>query len=280
MDLNKIIEYLPLSKESFTNTINKVITIILILILMYAIVKIGNALIDKSVRRHNKMKFSFDERKAKTAGEILKSILRYTVYFFGIISIFELFLGTITVTFAGIGGVAIGFASQSVIKDVINGFFILFEDHFSVGDFIDIDNKAGIVESIELRITKLRDFNGDLHIIPNGQILKVTNHSRGNMRFIVDVNISTDSDIDRAIALINKTCEEFKEKNTNITDGPKVAGISGIVENITTIRVVGMAKPTKQGDCEMLLRKDIKDNLDKNKIGTSPRKIVAVKMEN
>ncbi len=266
MDFKKIIENMALSKQSITDSVYRLIAIIGILIIMYIIVRIGNVIIDKSVIKHNQLRYSFDERKARTLGEVLKSILRYCVYFLGIIGIFEKLFGAITVTFAGIGGVAIGFASQSVIKDIINGFFILFEDHFSVGDFIDIDNKSGVVESIQLRITQLRDFNGDLHIIPNGQILKVTNHSRGSMRFIVDVNISADSDIDRALSIISKTCENFKEKNTNITDGPKVLGVSSIGENITTIRVIGMAKPTEQGACEMLLRKEIKDNLDKNKI--------------
>lgn len=280
MDLKSLINNKAFTKDAITDDVYKIVSIIAILILMYVIVRVGDVVINKSVKRQNQLRFSFDERKAKTLGEVLKSILRYCIYFLGIVSIFEQLFGAITITFAGIGGVAVGFASQNVIKDIINGFFILFEDHFSVGDFINIDDKAGVAESIQLRITKLRDFNGDLHIIPNGQINKVTNHSRGNMRFIVDVNIASDFDIDIALEIINKTCEEFKEKSTDVVDGPKVLGISNVTENAVTVKVMGMAKSMKQGDCEMLLRKEIKDNLDKNKIGTSYKKIIAVKMEN
>ena len=190
-----------------------IVKIVGIIILMWLVVEIISGIINRTVEKQSisDLKFSFDERKSKTIGAVLKSILRYTVYFFGITAILTIIFGGISLTFASIGGVAIGFGSQSLVKDIINGFFILFEDQFSVGDYINIEDMGGIVESIELRVTKLRDFNGDLHIIPNGLIVRVTNHSRGNMRILVEVDVDSDENVDRVIQVINVACDNFKK---------------------------------------------------------------------
>jgi len=257
-----------ISTDKFTYLAMKFLRVIFIIILIYLIIKIGSTLIHKFMYRQRKSnsKFTLNEKRSMTLEAILKSILRYTVYFFGIVGILTEVFGPISLTFAGIGGVAIGFGAQSIIKDIINGFFILFEDQYAVGDYINIDDKGGIVESTELRVTKLRDFNGDLHIIPNGLISKVTNHSRGDMRILVEVDIPYDADIDRAIAIVNETCENFKLKNENLVEGPKVLGVSALKESSLTIKVMGKAKSMTQWDSEMELRKEIKLALVKGNI--------------
>ncbi len=259
---------IPITTTQLTNLLFKVISIAAIAIFMYLTIKIGSAIIHKFMERQRKsnLKFTLNEKKSMTLEAILKSILRYGVYFFGIVGILSQVFGAISLTFAGIGGVAIAFGAQSIVKDIINGFFILFEDQFAVGDYINIDDKGGIVESIELRVTKLRDFNGDLHIIPNGLISKITNHSRGDMRFAVDVEVPYDEDIDRIIGIVSQVCSEFKDSNENVIEGPKVLGVSAIRESSQTIRVIGRAKPLTQADCEMSLRREIKKALDKEKV--------------
>ncbi|OFI05386.1 putative MscS family protein YkuT [Clostridium acetireducens DSM 10703] len=258
---------------------SKIIKIIFIIILMYLLIRISNHIINKFVEKQKKLKFSLDDKKSKTLGAILKSIVKYTVYFLGIVAIIQIFFGKIVLTFAGIGGVALGLGAQSLIKDVINGFFILLEDQFSVGEYIGIEDKSGIVESIELRVTKLRDFNGDLHIIPNGLITKVTNHSRGNMRVLVDVDIAYEEDVDNAINIISQVCSTFKEKNKDIKEGPNVLGISELKDCGVTIRVVAKAKPMTQWAIEMELRKEIKKQLDINNIEIPYPKIQIIKEE-
>lgn len=242
--------------------------IVLVLVVMYLVIKIGSTVIDKAVHRQKSLKFSLDTKKAKTIGQLLKSILRYTVYFFGIIEILSMLglFGTISLTFAGIGGVAIGLGAQSLIKDVINGFFILLEDQYSVSDYVTIDDKSGIVESIELRLTKIRDFNGDLHLIPNGSISRVTNHSRGNMRIMLDIDIAYDKNVDLVQQIIDQVCNSFKEENPNMVEGPKVLGVSALKEDCMTLRVVGKSKPMTQWDCEMKLREDIRSALKREGI--------------
>lgn len=253
---------LKITADQVNDVLWKGIRVIFILVCMYVIIKIGSKLIEKTVSNQKNLKFSLDDKKARTLGAVLRSILRYTVYFIGISAIVSSLLGGISLTIASIGGVAIGFGAQSLIKDVINGFFILFEDQYSVGDYITIEGKNGIVESIELRITKLRDFNGDLHIVPNGLIANVTNHSRGNMRVLVDVDIAYEEDAYRAMDVLKNACERFKSSNENIIEGPNVLGVAALKDSGVTIRVAGKAKSMTQWECENQLRALIKKTLD------------------
>lgn len=258
--------------------------ILIILILMYVSRRIGDSLINRSVAKQKKMKFSLDERKAKTVGSLLKSILKYTVYSIGIIGIINiifsvLFGRELGLAFGSIVGVAVGFGAQNLIKDVINGIFILFEDQFAVGDYVEIEGKSGLVESVEIRITKIRDFNGDLHIIPNGLISKVTNHSRGNIRVIVDVEIAYEEDVDRASQVISGICDRFGNEKENIVEGPKVLGIVDISEGGVKIRVYSRVKPMTQWNTEMELRKEIKEGLQEAQIKVPYQRIRIVKEE-
>lgn len=266
-----------IERQDVYNFLSIIIKVLVILIAMYLTIKIGNRIIERYVSKQKNFKFSLDDKKAKTIGAILKSVVRYSVYFVGVLSIIQVSFGNIGLTFASIGGVAIGFGSQSLVKDVINGFFILFEDHFAVGDYIHIDDKGGIVESIELRVTKIRDFNGDLHIIPNGLIAKVTNHSRGNMRIQVDVEISYSEDVDKAIDIISKLCDKFRKENENVTEGPSVLGVQSFKEGGVTIRVAGKAKPMTQWNTEMKLRKEIGETLKNENINMHYPKVTLVK---
>nr|WP_322007722.1 mechanosensitive ion channel family protein [Clostridium butyricum] len=200
LEIGKVI----ISLEDFEVVFNKGIKIISIVIIMYLSIKIGKYLIKKAVDKQVKSNaaLSLDPQRAKTLGGVMKSILKYSVYFLGITSILSVLFGGISFTFASIGGVALGLGSQSLIKDFINGFFILFEDQFGIGDYVTIGNFSGIVQTIGIRTTIIKDFTGDIHSIPNGMISEVTNHSRGNTRFIVDVDIAYEEDIDNAINAI------------------------------------------------------------------------------
>ena len=236
---------------------------------MFISIKIGNYIIKKFVDNQIKSdgRLSMDSQRAKTLGEVMKSVLKYSVYFIGITAMASIIFGGISITFASIGGVALGLGAQSLIKDLINGFFILFENQFGVGDYITIGNFSGIVSSIGIRTTIIKDFNGDIHCITNGSILEVTNHSRSDSSFIVDVNIAYKEDIDNAISVIEKTCEEFKKENEkDIKEPINVLGVVALGASGVTIRVLGKAKPLRQWDMERELRKLIKVTLDKNNI--------------
>jgi small conductance mechanosensitive channel len=236
---------------------------------MYFSIKIGKYVIKKFVQKQveSNAVFSLDSQRAKTLGEVLKSVLKYSVYFMGITTIVSILFGGISITFASIGGIAVGLGAQSIIKDLINGFFILFENQYGVGDHVTLGGFTGIVKSIGIRTTVISDFNGAVHSVPNGTINGVTNHSRNNIKFVVDVHIPYEENVDNVIYIIENTLEDFKKENVEcIEENLEVAGIVELGVSNVTIRVTGKAKPLTQGKMENALRKAIKFALDENKI--------------
>ena len=153
--------------------IQKAIVFIFIAVLMYFSIKIGNKLINKFVDKQvqSKMAFSLDPQKAITIGGVLKSILKYSVYIIGIATMLYDILTKIPVALVSVGGFAI-VLEHKVLLRILLMVFILFEDQYGIGDHVTIGKFQGIVESIGIRTTNLRDFTGDLHLIPNGSVLK------------------------------------------------------------------------------------------------------------
>lgn len=222
-------------------------------------------LVDRFFERQAKSRFTQDDKKVKTMNSLTKSVVTYILYFIGctmILTILNIPVSSILAT-AGIGGLAIGFGAQNLVKDVITGFFILFEDHYEVGDYISLDKHSGIVEEIGIRITKIRDFNGDIHIVPNGNITNVTNHSRGNMRILFDISIAYEEDIDRAIEVIEKYFDQYRQAEPDITDGPKVLGVSDLTDASVVLKIWAKSKSMEQWRIERDLRKGIKQALDR-----------------
>lgn len=195
---------------------------------------------------------------------LIKSILTYVIYFIAFTAVLKLFGVEISglIATAGIGGLALGFGAQNLVRDVITGFFILFEEQFGVGNYVEVGGIEGIVEEMALRVTKIRSFNGDLHIIPNGEISKVTNKSNGKMRALVEIPISYEEDIDNVINLLNKVSEKLKRENTQILEGPIVQGVSKLGDLGVVISVVAKTIPMEQWSVERLMRKEFKQALD------------------
>ena len=160
-------------------------------------IKFSEGFVSKILSINGHKKLRLDENKRKTLAGLLKSILRYVTYFTAAINILEI-VGVKTASLlaaAGIGGLAVGFGAQNLVKDVISGFFIIFEDQYNVGDYVEAAGVAGVVDEVGLRTTRLRDFGGQFHIIPNGEIALVTNHSRGIKRALVKVKIAYEENL-------------------------------------------------------------------------------------
>lgn len=263
--------------------VNKLIVIILIIAAIKIIYHFGSILIKKFFQKQKASRFGFNDRKADTLSELLKSILKYTLYIFGILTVLDqigfntraLLLG------AGLGGVALGFGAQSLVKDIITGFFIIFEDQFSVGEYITIGDMSGVVEAVGLRITRLKDFSGDLHIIPNGQITTVTNHSRDNARALVDVSVSYDTNMEKVLEVLKEITDSLKKDNQDIVDGPAILGVSNLGESGFSIRITARTKPTKQWGVEADIRKRVKDRFEKENIRMPvPARVIITKSGN
>ena len=246
----------------------RILMVIVTIFIVFFILKIGNKIIDKLVAKqiYKNNLFSINDKKANTLGTLLKSMLRYTVYIMGIISIAGIIVGgTLPIAFASVGGVALGFGAQSFVKDIINGVFILFENQYNVGDYITIDKYTGIVDSIEIRSTTIKEFSGSYHIIPNGLINVVTNHSKGNMQIKVEVDIAYEESIDNAIKIIEDVCIAFS-KLDDVERIPNVVGVTKLGSSGMTIKVLGDVKAMSQWKLEAKLRQMIKEALDKNSI--------------
>ena len=263
--------------EGKLNILGKGIKIIIIFLIIKVLIKIIYIIIDKAVYRRKKSIFSVDEKKINTLTGVLKNIIKYIFYFIGLIMVLDIFdinTSSILAT-AGIGGLAVGFGAQSLVKDIITGFFILFEDQFSVGDYIKIGEFEGIVEELGVRVTKLRDFSGELHIIPNSNIGTVTNKTRGAMRALVKVSVAYEEDIDHVTQVLDKVCKEVKETNKSIVDGPTILGISDLGEYGIDLTIVAKTNPMDQWSVERELRKRIKEAFDRENIEIPyPKRII------
>lgn len=238
-----------------------------IIILSIMSVKIGSIIIKKAFEKQKKFRFNIGSRKLNTLSSLMISVFKYGVYIIaGVIILSDLFNIKSVLAAAGIGGVALGFGAQSLVKDVISGFFIIIEDQFAVGDMITIDNMTGTVEQIELRITRIRNFNGDLHIIQNGEIKRVTNHSRGNKAAIIDIPIAYSSNMNKVLEIASRICEEFKYQDDVIIEAPKVVGITEMSKEGMILRIMATTLPDDQWAVERELRKNINDEFIKNNI--------------
>jgi small-conductance mechanosensitive channel len=165
---------------------------------------------------------------------------------------------------AGVAGVAIGFGAQSVVRDTLAGFFILLENQYGVGDVLGVQTTAGPatgrVESLTLRITTLRDFDGTLHIVPNGNIQVVSNKSRGWARAIIDVRLAPDEDVSRVRDVLDDLFEDLRtdpKLNDWIREWPTVLGVETASEFTKVLRVTAETRPSKRFDAERLLRERI-----------------------
>ncbi|MGB9812581.1 MAG: mechanosensitive ion channel family protein [Thermovenabulum sp.] len=247
--------------------------IIYVILFSVVFVKITDKFIDGLFNRRTKI-IKTNENRLKTLGGLIKSVVKYTVYFVaGVMLLDTVGINTSSIlTAAGIGGLALGFGAQSLVKDVIAGFFIIFEDQYQVGDYIETNEVGGFVEEIGFRITKLRDFGGQLHIIPNGEIKRVTNHSRGNMRALVKVRVSYEENIDKVFSILKEVCEEFRALEY-IKEGPDVLGITDFAAEGIEFSIIAKTTPLMQWTAERELRKSIKERFEKEGISFAYYKV-------
>ena len=242
--------------------------IIIIAAASIILVKVGSVLIRKLFERQKSSKFNRDVRKIDTMSSLTVSVFKYAIYLIGITVILsDVFQLKSVLAAAGVGGLAIGLGAQSLIKDVISGFFIIMEDQFSVGDLITLDGLTGKVEEIGLRVTKLRNSNGDLYTIPNGEIKKVINHVRGNKAVIVDVPIAYSSDTGKGFDAAQRVCEKVSEEFSSvIVEKPIVQGITGMGDRSMILRIFARTLPNEQWGVERRIRRLIKEEFDRDNI--------------
>ncbi len=261
--MNKITELMQETLGDFYGPAVIIFKIILIIAIASFIVKIGTAVIKKVFNKQKGLKIKLSDKRVDTMCTISISVFKYTVYIAAILFVLvDIFNMTSVLAAAGVGGVAIGFGAQSFIKDTISGFFIILEDQYSVGDVITIDSMTGTVEDMELRVTRLKNANGDLCIIPNGEIKRVVNHTRDNKQVLVDIPIAYTANIEKVSEIAQSVCDKVKEEFDVLTDKPEFLGITSFAERSMNLRIVAKTKPNEQWAVERRIRMLIKQGFD------------------
>jgi small conductance mechanosensitive channel len=226
-----------------------------------ASVKLVSRAVRKAVDDGNDDTTSDAERRAETLGAVLTNAARVLVIVFFLLMTLQEFGVNIAplVAGAGVAGVALGFGAQSLVKDVISGFFLLMENQFGVGDIINVDDKhTGTVERMTLRITQLRDAEGRAHFIPNGSIIRVVVLSKDFARALVDVEVGYATDPDVAFEVLRAAGQKLHEERPDLALEPlEVKGIEVLSPSGFVIRTFTKTGPGSQWEVARELRRRI-----------------------
>jgi len=248
------------------------VKIVVILGACWFIVRVGKKFIEKGVRKAVKGKDKeAEEKRENTLIRIFEGALKIFVWGVGLMMIlpeFGIDVGAILAG-AGILGIALGFGAQYMIRDFLAGLFIILENQYRVGDVIEIGGVSGKVEDITLRKTVLRDIDGVVHHIPNGEIKIASNKSQEFSRVHLKIGVAYKEDMNHVFQVLNRVGRELAEDEEwkdVILKPPQVVGIDEFGDSAILIKVLGETKPLKQWDVGRELRKRIKEAFDKEGI--------------
>jgi small conductance mechanosensitive channel len=206
-------------------------------------------------------------QRARTIGAVLRSVTAVAVWTLAglmVLAEFDVNLGPL-IAGAGIAGVALGFGAQSLVKDFLSGIFMLMEDQFGVGDVIDCGEAAGVVEGVSLRTTRLRDVEGTVWHVPNGEIRRVGNKSQEWSRALLDIEVAYDTDLVLAKQVIKEVADELwrdEDFRVSIIEEPEVWGVERFGPDGVTVRLVIRTRPADQWMVLRELRQRLKAALD------------------
>ncbi|MCL6592449.1 MAG: mechanosensitive ion channel family protein [Alicyclobacillus sp.] len=202
-----------------------------------------------------------DDRRRETLASLLDNVIRWILYFMYFLIVLELLQFRVQTLLAGAGiaGLVVGFGAQSLIRDILTGLFILFEDQYGVGDVVKINAFTGTVKSVGLRLTRVQAWTGEIEIIPNGQIKQVTNYSKATAVAVVDVNVRWDCDVRRALTVMNQELQALQAETPEVTGEVKVLGIQSFNTTDITLRATLECQPGMQFAVERQARLRIKE---------------------
>lgn len=273
------------SKEALLGYVGTLIKILVVVALILILRRIACHVIDKMFRNRITMTLSqkdaLEEKRLHTLSKLFKSIVSYVLYFVVIISCLDMIGFSVTTIIAGAGVVslAVAFGAQSIVQDLMSGIFIVLENQYAVGDYVQIDGIDGQVKEIGMKTTKVQTWNGELLIISNGSIGRVINYSRAPQRGYAEVGIAYEEDIDTATTVIQQACDRVGERHKAELDLlPVVQGVTALADSSVVIRVQftildWLNKPVVERE----LRKEMKEALNAANIEIAYPKVQLVK---
>ena len=277
--LDAIAEFFRLPPGELPRTLMRVGVIWLLAWLVMRVIHLIARRIVAAVDDGDDSTLTVAEKRGQTIAQLLRSVGRVVVLGLTALLTLDVFfdIGPLLAG-AGILGLAVSFGAQSLVKDVIGGFFILLENQFVVGDVVEAAGKSGTVERMTLRVVMLRDLRGVLHIIPNGQIAAVSNFTRSWSRAVVEVSVAYSANVDHAIAVLQDEAGRFVADavwQARLEGAPDVLGVEQLGENGVTIRALLRTVPGAQWEVGREFRRRIKNRLDREGIEMSyPQRVV------
>ncbi len=261
--------FLTMLKTWFFTTGLKIVLIVIVTLIVMKVVRIISSKL--SVLFLKKEEDEESRKRAQTLSSVIRNLLNVVILVLALMTI----LGQLGIEIgpllaaAGIVGLAIGFAGQSLVKDVINGFFILLWDQIRVGDVVQVAGQGGLVEKINLKMTVLRDLAGSVHFIPNGHIDVVTNMTKDYSRYVFEIGVAYREDVDEVMKVIKEVDEEIRkdpEYRNDILEPVEIFGLDKFADSAIVIKARIKTKPIKQWRVGREFNRRLKKKFDEKDI--------------
>ncbi|HAR94754.1 MAG TPA: mechanosensitive ion channel family protein [Deltaproteobacteria bacterium] len=261
-----------LMKKALDWSLSSGLHILLVIILAWLALKLSKKLSSRLLQFVVKQKDDGEFRKrTETLGSVVRYVLTLAIGVVASITVLRelgIDIGPVLAA-AGIVGLAVGFGAQSLVKDVISGFFILLEDQIRVGDVVDLGGKGGVVERVNLRTTVLRDLHGNVHYVPNGHINVVTNMTKEYSRYVFDVGVAYREDVDEVMEVMKGVDEELRndpEYKDDILEPLEILGVDQFAASAVVIRARTTTLPIKQWRVGREFNRRLKKRFDERRI--------------
>lgn len=238
----------------------------MIVIAVFAIVYL---IINRIIKNINRRKFmKTGEKRKRTLLLLINSIVKYILMIVCVLTILDIYGvdTTALITSLGLIGLGASLALQDTLKDLLAGFFIIFENQYDIGDVIEINNFKGEVISLGLKTTKIKAYTGEINIVANRNIVEVINYSFSNSLAIVDFDISYDEDLNKVEDILNNLCTKLSNDLSNIKGEVKLLGIENLGSSGITYRITVETKSMEQFKVQREIRKAVREELGKQGI--------------
>ncbi len=247
----------------FEESIGKLISSVIILFVAQLILRISKIALMKIGTKEGPL-----QRRKRTISRVMRSTSKYLVWTITILGILALWGMNVVPALAGLGiiGLVIGLGAQKIINDLISGFFIIFEQHFNVGDKIEVQGFKGEVIDIGLKTTKIKNWKGEIKILSNGEISNLINFSRDHSVAVVEFGIAYRENIQAVIDLLNQELPKIKVLYPQIIETPSVSGVIDLANSSVNLRVIAKTLNEQHYAVERGIRQRIKEILDENNI--------------
>lgn len=245
----------------------KLVVAVAVIFIGVILIRLGHRMISSIIKARNQ-KLVRNPQQVNTLRSLVNSVFSYIMYFIIVTLVLSVFGVNVSslLAVAGVGGVAISFGAQTLVKDIISGLFIWSEGSISVGDVVDINGLQGEVEAIAIRTTTIRNYNGNVYTVPNGDIRSVTNMSRGFKRAIVDIRCPYEANQQHLVDIITEEMQRAGQEIEGLSETPDVMSILSFDADAVVVRVAARCPVGENWRIERDIRSRIKARFDREGI--------------